>query len=150
MCDWSFDQSCRTATDRTTDRGICDRSHDQSWHLRPIVRFVIPPVAKSCDKPGQFASRRTTERDVLGRMAPPIVSWHDNFHDQSCHCVIRDHPQLVVRPRTTGGTITQDLSATAYDLESQVSSFEHDHRPCCYWFSSSDHPWPMRPVVTWS
>ena len=35
---------------------------------------------------------------------PNVMSydgWHHQLHGQSCHCVITDHPQLVMRPRTT-------------------------------------------------
>ena len=92
----------------------CDRSHDKSWHLRLIVRLVVPPVAKSCDKSGQVASSLTTERDILRRVAPPIVRWHDQWHDQSCHWVIRDHRQVVVRP---GKTYMQPLTIWSRRLE---------------------------------
>ena len=116
----SYDQSWCRVTDGTINRGVRrpiaqsivasgDGSHDQTWNLRPIVRLVVPPVAKLCDKSGQFASSRTTARDVVGRVAPQIVRWHDKLHDQSSSPksrVIREHSQLVVQPRTTGGTIT--------------------------------------------
>ena len=84
--DRSHDHSSCPATDHTTNRGICDL----------IERLVVPPFVKLCDKSRQFASSRTTERDVILRVAPPIVRWHDQLHDESCHCVIRDNPQLVV------------------------------------------------------
>ena len=105
-CDRSHNQSWRAATDRTINRCVRREIARPSWHLRPIVRLVVPPVAKSCDKSGQVSNSRFTERDVVQRVAPPIVRWHDQLHDQSCHCVIRDNPQLVMRPHTTGGTIT--------------------------------------------
>ena len=35
-----------------------------------------------------------------GDAGSPIVKWYDQLHDQPCLCVIRDHQQLVVRPRT--------------------------------------------------
>ena len=108
-------------------RSSCDRLHDQSWHPatdrtinrrvrrrneRPIVASATDStidrttVAKSCDKSGQFASNRSTDHDVIGRKTQPIARWHDQLYDQSSHCVFRDHPQLVVRPRETSGTIT--------------------------------------------
>ena len=95
-----------SATNRTINRGNSRPIVDQSWHLRSIVQLVVPPGAESCDKPWQFASSRTTERDVVRRVAPPFARWHDQLHDQSWHCVIRDHPQLVVRQRTIDDMIT--------------------------------------------
>ena len=91
--DWSYDQSSHPATDRTTN-------------LQPIVRLVVPAVAKSCDKSGQVKCRHTTGCHVIRCVAPPIVRWDDQLYDQQCQCVICDHRQLLVRPRTTGGTIT--------------------------------------------
>ncbi len=67
--------------------------------VRLWTRKVAQPV-------GKVVNIRTTERHVVRWVAPPIVSWHDQLHDQSRHCVIRDYPQLVVRPCTTGGMIT--------------------------------------------
>ena len=79
--DRSYYQSWSLMNDRTINRGVRrhvtrsvlasgNRLHDQSWHPatdRPsnrgmIVRLVVPPVAKPCDKSGQVASSRTTER----------------------------------------------------------------------------------------
>ena len=97
--DRSYCQSLFPTTDRTINRGVVsltvrsilaigrgvlhpilrsivasgDRSHDRSWQLRPIVRLVAPSVAKACDKSGQVASSRTTERDVVRRVARPII-----------------------------------------------------------------------------
>ena len=104
--DGSPDHSWHHATDQAINRCVGGRIARPSWRIRPIVWLVVPPVAKSCDKSGQVSSSRTTERDVVRRVAPLIVRWHDQLHDQSCHCVIRDNPQLVVRSHTIGGTIT--------------------------------------------
>ena len=136
----------------------CDRSHDQSWcattdrtiNRRVRRRITWPIVTSATDRTighstnrnvvRQFTSSRSTERDVVRRVSPPIVRWHDQLRDRSYHCVIRDHAQLVVRPQTTGGTITQDLSATAYFEHDHRPTFEHDHRPCCdYIFLAITH-----------
>ena len=108
-----------------------DAAIDQSWYLRPIVRLVVPPVAKSCDKSGQVASSCTTKRDVVRRVAPPTVRWHDLVVRQ---IVIIIEPRSSTTGRATmheGRAITLYLTAIAFDLESQARSFEHDHRTCC-------------------
>ena len=109
--DRSHDQSLLPTTDRAINRGT-------RW---PIVRPIVAPDHRSYDQWWHPTTDRTINRSIVR----PIVRSIGRLP-------IRDHPQLVVPPCTTGGTITtSDLSATAYDFESLVRSFEYDHRPCC-------------------
>ena len=39
--------------------------------------LVVPPVVSSCNQSGHVVSSRTTERDFVRRVAPPIARWHD-------------------------------------------------------------------------
>ena len=116
-CDRSHDQSWRAATDRTINRCVRRQIARPSRHLRPIVRLVVPHVAKSCDKSGQVSSSRFTERDVSRRVAPPIVRRHDQLHDQSLYtCIVIDDNDIerVTHAKVSGVTLSADLSWNAH------------------------------------
>ena len=145
-CMWSIVRPIVTSCDRayTINRGTrrpivrsmvrCnDQSHDQSQHratdrcdLRPVVRSIVAPNDRSYDQ-SYTSCDRSYDQSCDYRSA--II------HNWWCH-----HARLVVRSRI-------DISATAYDLESQVRSFEHDLQPCYDWFCPGDHPRHLRPVV---
>ena len=72
---------------------------------RPIVRSITVPTDWSYDQSGCQAIDRTITIVIL-RPIVRIVMGHDQLHDRSFDCVIRGHPQTVMRPSTTGGTIT--------------------------------------------
>ncbi len=122
------------ATDRTINRdgrrsmvgsivASCDRSYEHSWH--PVAECTISCGTRRLvvDQSLGATIRRTISRSIVR----PIVATYDRSYDQSWHQTtdrtinrsivrpivrsivrlpIRDHPQLVVSPCTTGGTIT--------------------------------------------
>ena len=134
-CDRSYEQPWHSA---------CDPSPEHSWHpvtectincgiRRPIVdqswgATIDCTIVESCDRSFRPTTDRTINRGNRGTKRPivrSIVASCDRSYDQSC-----EYRSAIMPPGTIGGTITQDLSASAYDLEWQVRRFEHDHRPC--------------------
>ena len=59
-------------------------------------------------------SSRTTERDVVRRVAPPIFRWHD----QSCDCVSSTTGGAISNRRLEVLNMTIDHAATAFALVS--------------------------------
>ena len=114
--DRSHDEYWHPATDHTIDHGVLrpivrpivasgDGSHHQSWHC-----------TRSYDWSFHRSQSRATNEDLSRVVALPNVMSYDGWHlHSSCgmiscttnraQCVIRDHPQPVVRPRTADGTI---------------------------------------------
>ena len=133
-CERLHDQSSRAATDRTINRCVRRRIARPSWHLRPIVRLVVPPVAES-----------NRERSRVAAL-PNVMSydgWHHKSSGDTTSCTTSraiarsaiihnwwcDHTRLVVRSRKTycrqltiwNGkldvlNITIDLDATDFSL----------------------------------
>ena len=98
----------------------CDRPFEQSWH----------PVTDG-----------TNNRGILCAIVRALVASCDRAYNQSWH------------PKTDGTinrvvqlSIVRSIEAP-HDLESQVRSFEYDHRPCYDSFCTGDHPRPLRPDV---
>ena len=131
-----YDQLLRPTTDSTINRGgrrpmvgsivaSCDRSYEHSWHPVAECRPTI-----SCGTRRLIVDQSlgaTIKRTINHSIVRPIVATYDRSYDQSWHQTtdrtinrsivrpivrsivrlpIRDHPQLVVSPCTTGGTIT--------------------------------------------
>ena len=108
-CDRTYEQSCILhVTDRTSTRGVlwpsvrsivapdC-RSYDSTIN-RSIVRPIVATYDRSYGQSWQ-SWRQTTDRSINRSIVRPIVR-------SIVRIPIRDHPQLVVPPCTTGGTIT--------------------------------------------
>ena len=109
--------------------------------LRPIARAIVARCHRSYEHSWHPVTERTINRGTRRPMVRSIVWCNDRSHDQAYHratdrminrCDIRPIIRSIVTPN---------------DLESQVSSFEHDHRPCYDRFCPGDHPRPLRPVV---
>ena len=96
-----------------------DRSYDHSWH--PATDYIFwYQGANDC---------WTTSRKVVQLVAPTNMmsynGWHHKLSEGTTSCttsrvtawsaIIHNH---VVRPYTTGGTITYNQSDTAYDYDS--------------------------------
>ena len=98
--------------------------------LRPIVREIVASLTD-----------RTSTRGILWPSEQSIVAPEDRWYDQSWGATIdRTINRSIVRPSVWS-------IVAPNDLESQVRSFEHDHRPCYDWFCPGDRPRPPRPVV---
>ena len=89
-----------------------DRAYDQSWHRtadrtinrgatidRTINRSIMHPIVATYYRSYSQSWHRTTDRTINRIIVRPIVR-------SIVRLPIRDHPQLVVPPCTTGGTIT--------------------------------------------
>ena len=97
--------------DRSCEHSWRGRVHDQLWHptvdRRSIVvqRSIARSIVASCDRSLRPTTGRTINRGTKRPIVRSIVARPS--YDQSCDLIpIRDHPQLVVLPCTTGGTIT--------------------------------------------
>ena len=122
------------ATDRAINRdgqrpmvrsivASCDRPYEQSWHPVTERRSIVAPDGRSYDQSWGATIDRTMLRLILRSIVAidrcdlrPIVgqSWQ-SWHQTTEH-------------RTTDRTINR---ASTDPTESQVTSFEHDIRPCC-------------------
>ena len=115
----------------------CGRVYDQLWHPTVDRRSILA----SCDRSLRPTTDRTINRGTKRPILRSIVASCYRSYDQSCDfrsAIINSwwchHARLVVRSRKTY-------------LESQVISFEHDHRPFYNSFCPDGHPRPLRPVA---
>ena len=92
------------ATDWTINRG----AQRTSKFGRTTSRKVVQPVGK------KVLRSRTTERDVVRRVAPPTFRWHD----QSCDCVSSTTGGAILNRRLQVLNMTIDHAATAFALDS--------------------------------
>ena len=98
--------------------------YDQSWR---------PATDGTTNRSLHHAPDRTSNRGILWPIVRTLVISCDGACDRTINCCyLRPIVRSFVVPTV---------------LESQVTSFEHDHRPCCDWFAHCDHPRPLRPVV---
>ena len=134
---WSRDQQ-RLEKINGKIRHIVGNRTTSGSHKRSIVRSIVAPDDRSYDQSWNSATDSAGRR-MGSDLTHRNISTFYNVSEQSI-C------------GTTGRNVTRPVARLIVrllmkDMESQVTSFEHDHRPCCYWFAPCDHPRPLRTVV---
>ena len=138
--DWRISMARTIVGNRATSGSDQRPIYDHSW--RPATDGTI-------NRSLHLATDRTSKRGILSPSVRSIVAPEDRWYDKSWGATIdRTINRNIVQPIVRSIVATYDRSNVApNDLESQVTRFEHDHRPCYDWFYPCDHPRPLRPVV---
>ena len=101
-CDRSYEHSWHPVAECTISRGTRRSIIDQSWGAtinRTINRSIVRPIVATYYRSYDQSWHQTTDRTINRSIVRPIVR-------SNVRLPIRDHPQLVVSPCTTGDTIT--------------------------------------------
>ena len=101
-CDRSYEHSWHPVAECTICCGTQRSIVDQSWGAtinRTINRSIVRPIVATYDRSYDQSWHQTTDRTINRSIVRPIVR-------SNVRLPIRDHPQLVVSPCTTGDTIT--------------------------------------------
>ena len=104
--------------------------------VRSIDRCILVPIVRA------IVADRTSTRDILWPSVRSIVAPEDRWYNQSWDATIdRTIDRSIMRP------IVRSIVATFDRFRIAGTRFEHDHRQCCDWFATCDHPRPMWPVI---
>ena len=137
--DWRISMAISIAGNRATSGSDQQLMYYQSWwpatdgtinrslHPAPIVRAIVAYCDGAYDQswyPNTDGKiNRGMQRSIARSIERSIVA------STTDHTIIRCYLRLIVRSFVVPN-----------DLASQVTRFEHDHRPCCHWFATWDHP----------
>ena len=98
----SYEHSWYPVAECTISCGTRRSIVDQTWGAtinRTINRSIVRQIVATYDRSYDQSWHQTTDRTINRSIVRPIVR-------SIVRLPIRDHPQLVVSPCTTGGTIT--------------------------------------------